>query len=295
MRATNFRTTRLDAHLGLGITLVVALFLIGPVIVSVLAGLTKNYFIGLSSGLTLRWVFEVWALYADTIGRSFGIALATLAICTLVGVPAAWALTVYPGKLARALEELLTLPVAVPGLASALALIVSWGTVSGLRSSSLFIVIGHVLFTLPFMVRATRASMAGAGLTTLDEAAATLGASRIVRFMTIIVPNARAGIATGALTVLTLSVGEFNLTWLLHTPLTKTLPVGLADSYASMRLEIASAYTLVFLIMLMPLLIGLQWLAGRGRGDTGVVANSAGASTATPAAQHPLAVGNTKS
>lgn len=37
--------------------------------------------------------------------------------------------------------------------------------------------IGHVLFTLPFMVRATRASMAGADLATLDEAAATLGAS----------------------------------------------------------------------------------------------------------------------
>ena len=33
---------------------------------------------------------------------------------------------------------------------------------------------------------------------------------------------------------------------MLHTPLTKTLPIGLADSYASMRLEIASAYTLIF-------------------------------------------------
>ncbi|CFP57979.1 ABC transporter permease [Bordetella pertussis] len=79
-----------------------------------------------------------------------------------------------------------------------------------------------------------------------------------------VVPNAAPGIVTGALTVLTLSIGEFNLTWLLHTPLTKTLPVGLADSYASMRLEIASAYTLVFLLMLMPLLVGLQWLAARG-------------------------------
>ena len=45
--------------------------------------------------------------------------------------------------------------------------------------------------------------------------------------------------------VVTLSIGEFNITWMLHTPLTKTLPVGLADSYASMRLEIGSAYTCV--------------------------------------------------
>jgi putative spermidine/putrescine transport system permease protein len=39
------------------------------------------------------------------------------------------------------------------------------------------------------------------------------------------------------------------------------LPVGLADSYASMRLEIASAYTLVFFIMIVPLLVAMQLLA----------------------------------
>lgn len=258
------RGDRWDARLGATVTLVVAAFLIGPVVLSVLAGLTKNYFVGLSSGLTLRWVSEVWSLYADTIGRTFAVAFLTLAVCVVLGVPLAWALTVFQGRAARALEELMSLPVAVPGLASALALIISWGTVSGLRGSLWFIVIGHVLFTLPFMVRATRAAMSQQGLLGLDEAAATLGASRLRRFLTIIVPNAAPGILTGALTVLTLSIGEFNLTWLLHTPLTKTLPVGLADSYASMRLEIASAYTLVFLLMLLPLLVGLQWLTNRG-------------------------------
>ncbi|ARP92957.1 ABC transporter permease [Bordetella genomosp. 13] len=257
--------SKTDMRLGLAVTLAVAAFLIGPVVLSVLAGLTRNYFVGLSSGLTLRWVAQVWDLYADTIWRSLAVAVLTLVVCTLVGVPAAWVLTLHRGRVARALEELLTLPVAVPGLASALALIVSWGTLPGLRGSTAFIVIGHVLFTLPFMVRAARASMAGAGLAALDEAAATLGASRMRRFMDIVVPNAAPGIVTGGLTVLTLSIGEFNLTWLLHTPLTKTLPVGLADSYASMRLEVASAYTLVFLLMLMPLLVGLQWLARQGR------------------------------
>jgi putative spermidine/putrescine transport system permease protein len=67
-------------------------------------------------------------------------------------------------------------------------------------------------------------------------------------------------IVAGSLMVFTLSVGEFNLTWMLHTPLTRTLPVGLADSYASMRLEIGSAYTLVFFIVILPVLWGLQWL-----------------------------------
>jgi putative spermidine/putrescine transport system permease protein len=263
------RPSPIESRLGLFATLVVAAFLIGPVIQSVLAGLTRNGFIGLSSGLTLRWVAQVWDMYSDTVWRSLAVALATLAVCLLAGVPAAWALTVHRGRLAGAFEALLTLPVAVPGLATALALIVSWGTYGGLRQSVAFIVIGHVLFTLPFMLRAARASMEIAGLAALDEAAATLGASRAQRFIHIVVPNAMPGILTGALTVLTLSVGEFNLSWLLHTPLTKTLPVGLADSYASMRLEVGSAYTLVFLLMIMPLLVGLQWFAGRANSARG--------------------------
>ena len=61
--------------------------------------------------------------------------------------------------------------------------------------------------------------------------------------------------------VTTLSIGEFNLTWMLHTPLTKTLPVGLADSYASMRMEIGSAYTLIFFVMIVPLLTAMQMAA----------------------------------
>jgi putative spermidine/putrescine transport system permease protein len=65
--------------------------------------------------------------------------------------------------------------------------------------------------------------------------------------------------------VVTLSIGEFNITWMLHTPLTQTIPVGLADTYASMRLEIGSAYTIVFFVMIVPLLIAMQMISGRRR------------------------------
>ena len=43
--------------------------------------------------------------------------------------------------------------------------------------------------------------------------------------------------------------------------MTKTLPVGLADAYASLRLEVGSAYTLIFFLMITPLLLGLQFFA----------------------------------
>ncbi len=245
-------------------TLLVAAFLVVPVLLSITAGVTVNYFRGISSGLTLQWVAQVWDLYADTIGLSFVIAFATLAVTLVVGVPAAYALHVRGGRLSRLIEEVITLPLAVPGLAIALALLLTYGGVGSFRRSWLFILAGHVVFTMPFMVRSVMAVFATIDIRTLDEGAASLGASPPRRFVEVIVPNAMPGILAGALMVVTLSLGEFNLTWMLHTPLTKTLPVGLADSYASMRLEVASAYTLIFFIMIVPLLVAMQLLAGRG-------------------------------
>ena len=245
-------------------TLLVAAFLIVPAVLSMVAGVTVNYFRGVRSGLTLQWVFQVWELYAGTIGRSFIIALATLAVTLAIGVPAAYALHVRGGRLARTIEEIITLPLAVPGLAIALALLLTYGGFSDFRRSWMFIVAGHVVFTLPFMVRSVMAVFAGIDVKTLDESASSLGAPPWRRFLDVIVPNASPGILAGSLMVVTLSLGEFNLTWMLHTPLTKTLPVGLADSYASMRLEVASAYTLVFFVMIIPLLVAMQLFADRG-------------------------------
>jgi len=244
-------------------TLSLCLFMLVPVLLSLVAGLTENYFIGIKSGLTLRWVEQVWEMYSATLWLSLIVALSCLACVLALGVPAAWGLLKLPGRWASRIEEMLLLPVALPGLATALGLLMVYGGLHGLRDSWLFILIGHVLFTLPFMIRPVLAVMRTSGLQQMEEAAASLGAGFWRRFFSVIVPNCRNGILAGAFMVLTLSIGEFNITWMLHTPLTKTLPVGLADTYASMRLEIGSAYTLIFLAIILPLLLAMSWLSQR--------------------------------
>lgn len=241
-----------------GFTILVCAFLVVPVILSVMAGVSVNFFQGIRSGVTIRWVLEVWALYADTIYLSLIIALACLACTLVLGVPGAYVLAKKQGRVTRMIEEFLTLPLAIPGLAIALALLVTYGGFREFRSSWAFILVGHVLYTLPFMLRAVLAVLSSTDFRALEEGAASLGANFWQRFFGIVIPNCRSGILAGSLMVVTLSIGEFNLTWMLHTPLTKTLPVGLADSYASMRLEVGSAYTVVFLIMIIPLLMALQ-------------------------------------
>jgi putative spermidine/putrescine transport system permease protein len=245
----------------LTITVLTSIFMIAPMLLSVMAGLVNNYSVGLKSGLTLRWLGEVWDNYGGTVGWSLALATACVAGTVLLGVPCAYALARSRSRAAGIFEELLTLPVAVPGLATALALILAYGQLTAFRQSFAFILVGHIVFTLPFMVRTVSSAFQRHDLLALEEAARTLGASFRQRFMGILVPAVFPAIVAGSLMVFTLSVGEFNLTWMLHTPLTRTLPVGLADSYASMRIEIGSAYTLVFFAVILPVLWGLQYLA----------------------------------
>ena len=242
------------------LTALVSIFMIAPIALSVLAGLVNNYSTGLASGLTLRWITEVLDVYGGTVAASLLLALLSVVGCLLLGLPCAYALARSRSRWALLFEELLTLPVAVPGLATALALILAYGQLSGFRQSFAFILVGHLVFTLPFMVRTVGAAFRRHELLALEEAARSLGASFAQRFIGVLVPAVLPAIVAGSLMVFTLSVGEFNLTWMLHTPLTRTLPVGLADSYASMRIEIGSAYTLVFLLVILPVLWGLQWL-----------------------------------
>lgn len=242
------------------LTALVSIFMLVPIALSVMAGLVNNYSAGIASGMTSRWLFEVLDVYANTITAS--LLLATLCVIgnLLLGIPCAYALARSKSRLARLFEELLTLPVAVPGLATALALILVYGQIRAFRQSFAFILAGHLVFTLPFMVRTVSAAFRRDALLSLEEAARSLGASFTQRFIGVLVPAVLPAIVAGSLMVFTLSVGEFNLTWMLHTPLTRTLPVGLADSYASMRIEVGSAYTLVFLIVILPVMWCLQWI-----------------------------------
>ena len=248
-----------------GLTL---LFLMIPVVQMCFTAFMKNAFRGFKAGFTTEWIEKVLEIYGDTIVRSLGIAVAALVLCVVIGVPAAWILVREQRKRWAALmEEALILPLSVPGLAIGLGILLIWGGITSLRQSNLFILCGHVMFCLPFMVRSVMAVLRVEPIDAYEEASATLGASPWTTFMKVVVPVAMPGILAGALMVMTVSLGEFNISWMLQTPDTKTLPVGMADSYASMRLEVGSAYTFLFLVILVPILSLMQalpsWLARR--------------------------------
>lgn len=107
------------------VTLLLCLFLIVPVALSMAVGLTRNYIRGFKSGWTVDWVAQVWETYHASIWMSLLVALCTLAIVLAAGVPAGYVLARRQSRASRLVEECLTLPVALPGLATALGLIIA--------------------------------------------------------------------------------------------------------------------------------------------------------------------------
>ncbi len=245
--------------------LMVLLFLFVPVIISVAGSFTAMWGHMPWEAFTLKWYAYIFTTYSGTIRTSLLIAASTVAATLLIGVPAAYGLVRYQFPGHTLIEDLLLLPLTLPGMALGLALVQTYAL---LRGTLLLLLIGHIAFTLPYVVQMIAASLRSSGAVRLEAAAASLGAKWWQRFVLIILPSIRSSALAAALAVFTLSLGEFNLSYFLYTPLAMPLSVGMYEAYASLRIEIGSAFTTLFLATTLPILI-LGQMLGRTRMNSG--------------------------
>lgn len=212
-----------------------------------------------AEGFTLQWLAAGWARVAPHALYSLQLALLVLLLDLLVGLPAAWALSRrrFPGR--RLLLALGTLPLAVPGIAVALGLILAYPYG---RGNGLLLAVGHVLYTLPFFIGTLTPVLGGAALLEREAVAKTLGAGALRRLAYITLPTVRPALLAAAVIVITLSMGEFNVSFFLFTPTAKTLPVELYGAYLTGRLEVAAGMTVWFLLFVIPATLVLERLGG---------------------------------
>ncbi len=248
------------------------LFLILPVVVSVVLSFDDRTFLGPfpPSRFSLRWYrsFIDNPAYLDGLIVSLKLAVLSTVISTLAGACAAYVLSVsrWPGR--DTVEMLFLSPKFVPTVVIGFSIL---GFASAIQVFDPFtrLIMGHVVITIPFTVRATLASLVGIRRS-LVEAAISLGAPPWRAFLDVTLPLARTGIIAGALMAFVLSFDEVAVSLFLSDAFTQTLPIALvAEMRANLNLTVAAVSTIfaavtILIVFFLDRAIGLDRVIGQG-------------------------------
>lgn len=205
-------------------------FLLAPIIVVMAASFNSGAVMAFPpTSFTTHWYSEIPDSFYNAIGVSFLVAAITTALSVLVGVPAALALCrgTFPGR--GLLGALCLSPLMVPALVTGVALfqcsVVLWdATGLALGGTLAGIIIGHLTFGVPFVIRAVIAGHAQFDLS-LEEAASSLGASSLGTFWRVTVPVLRPSIISGAVLAFAMSFDDVPIALFMGGGSATTLPV----------------------------------------------------------------------
>jgi spermidine/putrescine transport system permease protein len=191
--------------------------------------------------------------------NSIVIALINTVVATILGTMAALAFARYSFR-GRALMQLLLLPpITIPWLVIGTAMLVFffWTfPLIGLSPRSLFtILLGHVALSLPYVIIVVGARLADFPKS-VEEAAATLGATPWQTFWRVSAPILAPGMIAAALFAFATSFDQFVISYFLAPPGVTTLPVAI---YTSIRKgftpEINAISTIIIVVSMGVMLI----------------------------------------
>lgn len=214
------------------------------------------------NGWSMRWYANIVSVGVFT--RPFQVSLALAALCVLVTLTIAVAATLgltrysFPGR--SAIDAAIMSPLIVPQVITGLAVLLVYASIRGMPLAYLLAL--HVILTLPYAMRVLLASMARVG-GELEEAAISLGASRIKAFFLITLPQIKAGVFAASFFCFVISFDNFTATAFLVNR-EQTLPVAIYGYILSTSdPTVAAIATLMLgattaLVLLIDRTIGLQ-------------------------------------
>jgi putative spermidine/putrescine transport system permease protein len=239
----------------------ICLFLMAPILVVIVTSFSADQFMQFPpSGWSLRW-YEAFfndRRLMDGLVLSLTLACVTAVVAGLIGSLAAYALIRFKSRFVPVIRSLHTAPLITPGVVTGLALLIYLGAI-GLRGSFLTLLVAHVVLSIPFVIM-----IVTAGLQTFDraieEAAVSLGASRLVAFLTVTAPAVKVSVISAGLFAFLNSFDEVVVTLFLPGPRTKTLPVAMFD-YVQHNIDPlpAAISTVLIAISLLVVLIAMRF------------------------------------
>lgn len=200
---------------------------------------------------------EFW----QTLFLTFRLAAVTSVILLVLGLPLAYWLAFSRARLKPALEALISMPLVLPPTVLGFYLLLAFSPESpvgawieasfGFRLVFSFpgLVVGSVIYSLPFMVQPVQAGFENLPIH-LSEASWVLGKSRRTTFFRVLLPNIKSSLLTGIVLTFAHTVGEFGVILMIggNIPgVTRVASIAIYDEVESMNYGLANSYSLVLL------------------------------------------------
>jgi molybdate transport system permease protein len=207
------------------------------------------------------------------------LALTTTALLMAIALPLAWWIASGAGARRALAQAIVALPLVLPPTVLGFYLLVALGPLTApgrlilrmlghpLAFSFAGLVVGSVLYSLPFAVQPLVAGFRGVDPALL-EVAASLGASPQRRFWTITLPLAKPSLVAAAVLTFTHTVGEFGVVLMLGGNIpgaTQTLSIALYDQVQDFNYAAANRTAAVLLLFSLVTLIVVYWRGAERR------------------------------
>jgi molybdate transport system permease protein len=206
---------------------------------------------------------------------SIKLGLATVACLLVIATPLAWWLAFTRNRARAPVEAIVALPLVLPPTVLGFYLLIllrpeGWigrlwveATDTQLTFSFAGLVIASIVYSLPFAVQPLQNAFESIGKAPL-EAAATLGATPLRRFVSIVVPLATRGYLSALVLVFAHTLGEFGVVLMVGGNIpgrTNVISIAVFEHVETLdytQAHILSASLLIFSFLLLLLIFGLN-------------------------------------
>ncbi len=242
------------------VTVCVYIFMFAPIIATIVLSFNDSMFGGFPmTGVSMRWYAKLLTNepVLAAFQTSMWIALVTAAVTTLIGIMTAFALVRFEFAGKQAINTLVILPALVPETILGVGLLVMIKSIDQPRSM-LLLILGHILLTLPYVVLIVQARMVGIKRS-YEEAALSLGASRLSTFREITLPLLIPAVLASVLLAFTISFDNTSASLFWRPAGVETMPTQILSMLKiSISPEVNALGTVMILVTVgIPLIGGL--------------------------------------
>ncbi len=235
---------------------IILLFLYAPILILIILSFNQSKSRAKWGGFTLHWYKELFqnkdimnALYTTLL-----IAFLSALIATIIGTTAALAMNSMKKTPRTILMGITNIPMLNADIVTGISLMLIF---VALRFSLGFtsVLIAHITFNIPYVILSVMPKLRQLNPNTY-EAALDLGASPMVAFFKVILPDIFSGVISGFFLAFTMSLDDFVITHFTKGPETNTLSTKIyTEVRKGIKPEMYALSTLLFVTVLLLLII----------------------------------------